>query len=411
MNKQFKASLTTQEILEDFVFLDCRLGDHPKLLSTVFWCSGDTLQLVASTPSVGDHPKQNDLESKPGNLAAQIAKDRLCVITSLLGSRFVTRETIQSMIGVPILSGREVLGVVSVSSRERLRFKDKHLGPIQLLAALLGYYVIHVNGGRWTSTPLSVALGQALQNVRSELVLTQQQLADRIGTSRITLSRWESGSQLPTAGPLRRWCVALGLLADSRPSIVTIVDVSPQLLRILKDRPEEMQKLSPSQFERLIADRLTEMGFEVRLTGPTSLKDGGIDLIAVPQAVGVGTFLLAGQVKHHRADRKTGRDAVDRLLSWRNRVFSLGLLVTNTTFTRDALWVAGQNDNRSFLRLRDFEDLKRWLQGEFWSPNEWREIPDEITIAPGVAVRIPKSYLENSLAIWPLTKWTPRSFL
>jgi hypothetical protein len=215
---------------------------------------------------------------------------------------------------------------------------------------------------------------------------------------------------LPSPGPLRRWCVALGLFADRQPSIVTVVDISSQLLRILKAHPEEMQKLSPSQFESLVADRLTEMGFEVSLTGPTSLKDGGVDLIAVPRAAGVGTFLLAGQVKHHRADRKTGRDAVDRLLSWRNRTFSLGLLVTNTTFTRDALWVAEQNENRSFLRLRDFDDLKRWLQGEFWSPNEWREIPDEITIAPEITVRIPKSYLKNSLSIWPLSRWTLRSF-
>jgi hypothetical protein len=43
--------------------------------------------------------------------------------------------------------------------------------------------------------------------------------------------------------------------------------------------------------------------------------------------------------------------------------FRVGLLVTNTGFRRDAVFAATQEQNRSFLRLRDFNDLKRWLEG------------------------------------------------
>ena len=81
------------------------------------------------------------------------------------------------------------------------------------------------------------------------------------------------------------------------------------------------------------------MGYDVGLTGKTTRKDGGFDIIAVPKIRPVGSFILAGQIKHHWAHQRTGREAVDRLLAWKDSVFGLGLLVTNTAFTRDAVWM------------------------------------------------------------------------
>jgi hypothetical protein len=76
----------------------------------------------------------------------------------------------------------------------------------------------------------------------------------------------------------------------------------------------------------------------------------------------LASVVIAGQMKHHRGDQKTGRDAVDRLLAWKDTYFGIGLLVTNTSFTHDAVWTAQQDRNARFLRLRDFADLKRWLE-------------------------------------------------
>jgi hypothetical protein len=112
---------------------------------------------------------------------------------------------------------------------------------------------------------------------------------------------------------------------------------------------------------------------------------------------------MAVQVKHHRSDRTTGRAAADRLLAWKDSRFRIGLLVTNTTFSKDARWLADQAGNKEFLRLRDFEDLKRWLQGQFDSEFDWREIPDEIVLAPGIIIPVPKGRLTNSRDIWPLS--------
>src|ERR1039458_4596200 len=87
---------------------------------------------------------------------------------------------------------------------------------------------------------------------------------------------------------------------------------------------------------------------------------------------------------------RTGREAVDRLLAWKDSYFGVGLLVTNTSFTRDAVWTAQQERNAHFLRLREFADLKRWLEGRFGEEKDWREIPDRIELAPGVVIEIPK---------------------
>jgi predicted Mrr-cat superfamily restriction endonuclease len=146
------------------------------------------------------------------------------------------------------------------------------------------------------------------------------------------------------------------------------------------------------------------MGYNVTLTGATNRKDGGIDLIAVPKTANLGSIVIAGQMKHHRDDHKTGREAVDRLLSWKDSYFGVGLLVTNTSFTRDAVWAAQQERNQHFLRLRDFTDLKRWLQDQYGTEEDWREIPDRIELAPGVFVEIPKPRITSALEPFKLGK-------
>lgn len=66
--------------------------------------------------------------------------------------------------------------------------------------------------------------------------------------------------------------------------------------------------------------------------------------------------------------------------------FSVGILVTNTSFTPDAKWFAQQH--RESIRLRGFQDIRRWLLDTFDSEEEWREIPDRIELCPGTVVEI-----------------------
>jgi len=76
-------------------------------------------------------------------------------------------------------------------------------------------------------------------------------------------------------------------------------------------------------------------------------------------------------------------------------------LVTNTEFTKDARWIAEQERNRVFLRLRDFQDLKNWLEDNFWNETEWREIPEKIILAPGIVIPVPRPRIRNCADLRP----------
>lgn len=219
--------------------------------------------------------------------------------------------------------------------------------------------------------------------------------SDGVGVVITDLQTWENSRRSPAEPKKYRW-QALGLVSPPNTTIARVVGFSPELLRFIQEDPERLRALTPEQFEHFVAELLDRMGYEVVLTGATNRKDGGIDLVAAPKVARVGSVVIAGQVKHHR-DRKTEREAVDRLLAWKDSYFGVGLLVTNTAFTKDAVWTAMQEQNRRFLRLRDFTDLKRWLEGRFDDEADWRETPSHVELAPGVIVEIPRPNISTRL--------------
>lgn len=390
------------ELIRDFVFRDRRIADQPELRASVFLAEGDLLRRVAT--SVDGSSRTPDLTYRVGQgLTEKVFSQPGFAIAPDIpaATREPGDEAIRSSVACPMVVGGRAVGVVNLDSQAKLEFASTDIPRIQVLSALVAYEMLHLQQRAKAPSQLSRELGLVLRSARVEIGVTQQDLAGLVGTSRIALSRWEAGSQPPTRGPLRRWAAALGLLAGGRSEIITVVDATSKLVEVLRDDPQRLSQLSPEQFELLVAERLDRMGYAVQRTGSTNLKDGGIDIIAVPKVEDL-RFLLAVQVKHHRGDRPTGRDAVDRLLAWQNTAFRLGMLVTNTRFTRDAVWTATQDPARHYLRLRDFADLTRWLQGVFSSEQDWREIPDSIELAPGVVVRIPRPQFTEAGIVWPL---------
>ena len=403
-----KSKDTLQKVLNDFVFMDCRLADHPQLACYIYRQSDDSLYCVAAAGHLVNNVVGVSLPVS-GSLTGRVLRERVRLYANdirddrkFLAPQFVLRESFRSYLGVPILVAKETLGVISIFSRKNGHFEEKHTGRALLLAGIAAYIFEHIERRYRISSPVSAQLGFALRKIREEIGLSQETLAHRVGTSRIALSRWEGGAPLPSQGPLYRWCEALRIVSPGPPTIVQTVDITPQLINALRIRPQLLSELSPSHFEKFVAERLDQMGFDVTLTGADSLRDGGIDLIAVPKLRHVGAFLLAGQVKHHHSNRKTDRSAVDRLIAWKDSPFRIGLLVTNTYFTKDALWLAAKEQNKAFLRLRNFDDLRRWIQGNFWSEEEWREIPSKIDLAPGITIDVPKVMVRDALDIWPL---------
>jgi len=175
------------------------------------------------------------------------------------------------------------------------------------------------------------------------------------------------------------------------PYIVTLVDFNNELLTWFLEDTERLKQLPPDKFQYLIADRLEQMGLGVQLVGNVYRKDGGVDIVAYPNTGCIFPFLLAVQVKHHRTNRKTAVGDIRDLhgvITARTSPFNIGMIVTNTTFSADAKWFA--ENNKTLLRIRDIKDLRRWLKNDFINECEWREIPNQIELAPGIQIAIPK---------------------
>ncbi|HKP04886.1 MAG TPA: restriction endonuclease [Chthoniobacterales bacterium] len=377
-------------VLGDFVFLDHRLGDHPLVRANFIVERIARRKLVFDIKAGRDAPVPTD-ERIPA--LDEILSDILQMIYqrgpfnppgmffhTLSGSKVILEADAQDP---PI--GYLCLDTNTVRFREE-ELADRIRREGWLLATIVAYLQAEDTGVE--STVVTV-LANFLREVRKHMALSRAVVAGRIGLSVSDLARWERQGP-PDSQSLVSWLRAVNLLAASKETIVSTIDVTDEVFRAIRANPRELDRLSPEQFERFVAGRFENMGYDVTLTGAATQKDGGIDMIAVPKTRSLGAFLLAGQIKHHRDGQKTGRAAADRLLAWRNSPFSMGVLVTNSTFTSDARWIAEQQQNRSFLRLRDFDDLRRWIEGRFTTDEEWREIPPSIQLAPGIHVKVPR---------------------
>jgi Restriction endonuclease len=172
-----------------------------------------------------------------------------------------------------------------------------------------------------------------------------------------------------------------------KPTRVQLVDISDTIWTRILANPDELFRLNPPQFEEFVLERLRAMGLDAQPVGKTFRKDGGIDIIFTPPRTFPFPFLGAVQAKHHRDPRyKVGPRPVRELegVLAANRHFAAGMIVTNTTFTPDAKDFAKRSP--SSLRLRDFQDLRRWIADNFTDDAEWREIPNRIQLCDGISI-------------------------
>jgi restriction endonuclease Mrr len=178
--------------------------------------------------------------------------------------------------------------------------------------------------------------------------------------------------QLPLFAPLRVQLVGIGQILSEQ----------------LTENPSLIYQISPEDFEEFICERLFAMGLEPKRIGEINRKDGGVDIIFYPRLTCAFPFLGAAQVKHHRnPNTKEGPATVREFAGTiAGRSFNAGLLVTNTSFSPDAMWFA--REHAKLLRLRDLVDIQRWLLNNFSDEEEWREIPTSIELCPGVIIKI-----------------------
>lgn len=140
-------------------------------------------------------------------------------------------------------------------------------------------------------------------------------------------------------------------------------DIRRQVIPTLLTNWDSIYDLTPEEFEELVFDRLLAMDLQPFRLGPANRKDGGIDIIFWTKST--LPILGAVQVKHHRSpNTKTGSEEVQKLMgAMQGYHFNVGLVVTNTSYTRDAEYQAAKES--SIVQLRDGLALKKWIADDF----------------------------------------------
>lgn len=141
-------------------------------------------------------------------------------------------------------------------------------------------------------------------------------------------------------------------------SAIIVGDIDDAIKSFFKKYPEKMYDINPRKFEELIASILVDFGFDIELTKAT--RDGGRDIIARIKN-GVTSFLTYIECKRYAPDNKIGVELVRNV----SGVLYLdkpakSIIVTTSYFTKDAKEIAKKIENQ--LDLKDFNDIKNWLQ-------------------------------------------------
>lgn len=137
--------------------------------------------------------------------------------------------------------------------------------------------------------------------------------------------------------------------------------VENDLIKDIKLDPNIIWKISPRDFEKLIAELLSRRGFDISLTSMT--RDGGYDLIGIEKNGLVNQKWLI-ECKKYKPERKIGISLVRnlygaRLLSEQNN-FKL-MLATTSSFT---FGVESLASSRYDLELKQYNDIMNWINSE-----------------------------------------------
>lgn len=142
-----------------------------------------------------------------------------------------------------------------------------------------------------------------------------------------------------------------------------IVRLEPpaDLLLLLAKKPEQIHMITPRKFEEVIAELLSDFGYEIELTKQT--RDNAIDIIAIKRNTGlklVERYLV--QCKRNAPKNKVGIAVVHELLGVGTEEPHTGLIIVTTSkFTRPVLDLAKKESVRWHLHLKDYVSIQEWL--------------------------------------------------
>ena len=114
---------------------------------------------------------------------------------------------------------------------------------LSLLADILRWYAMTEKARQGFCRPMVTGVGKALGLRRTSVRRGAADVAKQIGISEIELSRFELGQDAPSSAVLLSWCKALDVFLPPHTALVQVIDVSPELLRVLKENPDEFRRI------------------------------------------------------------------------------------------------------------------------------------------------------------------------
>jgi hypothetical protein len=144
------------------------------------------------------------------------------------------------------------------------------------------------------------------------------------------------------------------IISQVAPAVLT---VNSALIEKLERSPDDLYKITPRQFEEVIADLLTGMGMDVELTPAT--RDGGKDILAYMNTE-LGRFLTLVEAKQHNKARPVGVGLVRSLYGTLvDHQANSAMLVTTSRFAKPAKQF--QERHRYQLSLKGYQDVVSWI--------------------------------------------------
>ena len=146
-----------------------------------------------------------------------------------------------------------------------------------------------------------------------------------------------------------------------------VVTEAARIRKILLDiylNNEKLYQLDPRGFEKVVAELLSNQGFDIGLTKQT--RDHGYDILALKSVKGLSPVKYLVECKRYRKDRKVG---VEIVRSFKEVICTeqanKGLIVTTSYFSRDA--IKKREETPLLLDYKDKDELMEWINDYFES--------------------------------------------
>lgn len=149
-------------------------------------------------------------------------------------------------------------------------------------------------------------------------------------------------------------------VSDKKDSgIITLSPINDAVLNYLSENPESFYQLTDNDFEIVMAEIYSKLGYDVTRTKAT--RDGGKDLIIrIPEVL--GDFIYYVECKKYAAKRPIGVGIIRNLVGTVNtdRVNG-GILATTSFFTRDAYEFISDNKWNCQIKTHDYNVIRNLL--------------------------------------------------